>query len=273
MTVSLEEELAEEAIAHGRLIVILATDANTEPRFQTGWRFDSPQIFGVPVEDLSPAGTVSVDSSALGFPVHSISAVPPGDYIVQAVLHKYETFTLGNGKTVHLPMNRGAGQNWRRAPGNLISEPKKLRIDPAKDDAIEIVLSKEIAPIEPPKDTEYVKHIRVKNERLSAFWGRDIYLGAHVLLPHGFENHPDARYPIAVFHGHFPYDFGGGRTTPPDPDLECVYSKRFDVPCYNRVQQQAAYDFYKRWIADDFPRLLIVQIQHANPPIMTIAMR
>jgi len=92
-----------------------------------------------------------------------------------------------------------------------------------------------------------------------------MHLGAHVLLPEGFDEHSEARYPLCVFHGHFPYDFGGFRETPPDADLEPDYSSRFDVSDYNRIQQQAAYDFYQQWTGPDFPRMLIIEIQHANP--------
>ena len=63
----------------------------------------------------------------------------------------------------------------------------------------------------------------------------------------------------------FPDDFGGFRTTPPDPDLEPVYSDRFKLEGYNKIVQQEAYDFYKQWTSKNFPRFLIIQIQHANP--------
>jgi hypothetical protein len=86
-----------------------------------------------------------------------------------------------------------------------------------------------------------------------------------VLLPHGYDEHPEARYPLMIFHGHFPADFGDFRTEPPDPDLECEHSERFHIECYNRIQQQEAYDTYQRWIGPDFPRFLVVEIQHANP--------
>lgn len=92
-----------------------------------------------------------------------------------------------------------------------------------------------------------------------------MYLGAHVLLPKGFEDHPDAKYPLMIFHGHFPSDFGGFRTTPPDEDLEPDYAERFGVEGYNIIQQQEAYDFYKRWTSPDFPRFLIIEIQHPTP--------
>jgi hypothetical protein len=70
---------------------------------------------------------------------------------------------------------------------------------------------------------------------------------------------------LVVFHGHFPSDFGGFRTEPPDPDLEPDYSARFDVDGYNIFQQQEAYDFYRTWTEPNFPRMLIIEVQHANP--------
>ena len=92
-----------------------------------------------------------------------------------------------------------------------------------------------------------------------------MFLGAHILLPEGFDEHPDAKYPLAIMHGHFPSDFGGFRTTPPDPDLEPEYSARFDLEGYNKIVQQEAYDFYKMWTGPKFPRVLAIEIQHANP--------
>jgi hypothetical protein len=105
----------------------------------------------------------------------------------------------------------------------------------------------------------------MKSEKLSEFWGRDIYLGANVLLPEGFDEHPEAHYPLIIFHGHFPYSFGGFRTEPPDEDLESTYSERFHMDGYNKIQQQEAYDFYQKWISKDFPRVIIIAIQHSTP--------
>jgi hypothetical protein len=162
-------------------------------------------------------------------------------------------------------MDQGEGQHWNRSPGNLYSTPQRLAVDPEEEKRVSITLDQVIPPIEPPEDTEYIKHIRIQSDLLTEFWGRPMHLGAHVLLPEGFDEHPEARYPIAIFHGHFPDDFGGFRTEPPDPNLEPDYSARFDVHGYNRIQQQEAYDFYQTWIGPDFPRMLIVEVQHQNP--------
>jgi hypothetical protein len=249
----------------GRILLIIATEQTPEPRLQVSAGIGAPQIFGIDVEGLDPGNEAVIDAAVFGFPHESLSTIPPGEYWVQAVLHKYETFHLKTGHTVKLPMDRGEGQRWNRAPGNLYSTPQRIRVDPETAGVISIGLDQVIPPILEPQDTKYVKHVKIESKLLSEFWGRPMHLGAHVLLPEGFEEHAEARYPLAVFHGHFPDDFGGFRTEPPDPDLECVYSERFDVECYNRIQQQEAYDFYQKWTGPDFPRLLIIEVQHANP--------
>jgi len=246
----------------GRVIVILTKDDGSEPRFQVRAGVNAVQIFGLTVNSLPPGEAVVVDESVFGYPYDSLVDVPPGDYFVQAVLHKYDTFELANGRTVKLPMDQGEGQQWAESPGNLYSEPRKLQVAPGGA-PLKLVMDRVIGPIVPPADTEFVRHVRIRSERLSQFWGRDMYLGAHVLLPAGFAEHPEARYPLAVFHGHFPEDFSGFRSEPPDEMLEC--EQVGEVPCYNRIRQQEAYDFYQRWTGPDFPRMLIVQVQHANP--------
>jgi hypothetical protein len=191
--------------------------------------------------------------------------IPAGKYRVQALLHKYETFHRADGHTVKLPMDRGEGQQWNRAPGNLYSTPKEFFIDPNKKETIKIVLNNEIPPIPKPKDTKYIKHVRIQSKRLTKFWGRPMYLGACVLLPEGFDRHPEARFPLIINHGHFPYTFGGFRETPPDPGLKPDDSERFNVHGYNKIRQEYAHKLYKDWTSKNFPRLVIIEIQHANP--------
>ena len=84
-------------------------------------------------------------------------------------------------------------------------------------------------------------------------------------MPEGFDAHPDARYPLVINHGHFPHTIDGFRETPPDPNVKCEYWERFHLDCYNRIQEEQAYQLYKDWTAPGFPRVLVVEIQHANP--------
>ncbi|MCH8879115.1 MAG: hypothetical protein IID34_04445 [Planctomycetes bacterium] len=249
----------------GRMLLMISKDGSKEPRFQINDGANGQLIFGIDVNGLKPEAEAIFDGKVLGFPLRSLDRVPPGEYWVQGLLHRYETFHRADGHVVKLPMDRGEGQHWNRAPGNLYSTPRKVRIDPNKDELIRISLDQEIPPIAPPADTQYIKHVKIQSKLLSEFWGRPMHLGACVLLPEGFDEHPEARYPLIINHGHFPRTFGGFREEPPDPNLEPDYSERFKVHGYNRIVQEHAHQFYKEWIGPHTPRMIIIEVQHANP--------
>ena len=217
----------------GRVLLLLS---RTE-RFRPGE--NGTPIFGVDADALAPGDALIVDRTALGHPVRSLAEIPAGDYYAQAYLHVYTTFERADGHTLHLPLDRGEGQSWRRAPGNFFSIPKSIHYDPSSTEELELVLDQVIPPIEPRPDTEWVKHIRIESELLSEFWGRPMQLGATVLLPRGFEDEPEERYPVVFLQGHFspraPMGFGSGR----------------------------AFDAF--WKSDAAPKALLVTIQHANP--------
>ncbi len=256
---------APEAAYDGRVLLVLTAKGSSAPINQVDRTFSSAQLLGTDVDCLARGASAVIALDETGYPAQSLRQVPAGRYFVQAVLHKYDTYKLQNGKVVKLPAARGAGQNWRKEPGNLVSTPRQIDFDPKRAGEIEVVLDRVNPPIEEPKDTEFVRHFKIRSEKLSAFWGRDVFIRGHVLVPKDFDKHPEAKYPLAIFHGHFPEDFGGFRTTPPDPNLKCEYSERFNLPCYNRTEQQEAYDFYRQWVSDNHPRMLIVEIDHSNP--------
>jgi hypothetical protein len=250
----------------GRLILIVSPKATPEPRLQVELEapLRTPYIFGQTVDGMAPGAAVTLSPQSYGWPVDRLAALPNGDYTIQVVLNRYETFHRADGSTVKLPPDMGEGQQWNLKPGNLYSTPLTVHIGP-KTPTLAITLNQTIAPIAPKTDIEFVRHIRIKSELLSKFWGRPMYLGAHVLVPAGFDKHPEAHFSLMVFHGHFPDDISGFRTTPPDPDLKPDYSERFHLAGYNRIQQQEAYKFYQTWISKDFPRFLVIEIEHANP--------
>jgi len=248
----------------GRLLLLVATDSTREPRFQVSDGPGTQLVFGVDVDGWAPATEAVVDAGAFGYPLRSLASLPAGRYWVQALLNRYETFRRGDGHTVKLPPDRGEGQQWSRKPGNLYSTPRWVTMDAAADPA-RLTLDREIPPIPDPPETQYVKHVRIQSERLTRFWGRPMFLGAHVLLPEGFDTHPTARYPLVVNHGHFPYDFSGFRAEPPDPGAPCTYSARFRLDCYNRIQDSLAHQFYRDWTGPGFPRVLLIEIQHPTP--------
>jgi hypothetical protein len=262
--VSFPAERSREPL-DGRLLLLISKDPSNEPRFQILTGPKTQVVFGIDVEGLAPGEDAIFDASALGYPIDSLRDIPKGRYRVQALLHRYETFHRKDGHVVKLPMDRGEGQQWNRAPGNLYNEPVEMEIDSAKGGTLRISLDREIPPIPDPPETKYVKHLKIQSKLLTEFWGRPMHLGAHVLLPEGFDEHPQARYPLMIYHGHFPYTMSGFREEPPDPNLKPEYSERFHWEGYNRTEQEHAYQFYKDWTAPDFPRVLAIEIQHANP--------
>lgn len=249
----------------GRVLLLVSNNNSQEPRLQINEDLNTQQVFGIDVDGLKPAEDAIVDAAAFGYPVRSLSELKPGDYWIQALLHRYETFKRSDGHTVKLPMDRGEGQQWNRAPGNLYSTPQKITVRTSDNRTIKITLDKMIPPIDPPKDTKYIKHVKMQSPLLTKFWGRPMYLGANILLPEGFETHPNARYPLVIFHGHFTATFGGFRETPPDPNLKPDYSERFKIQGYNKIVQERAHKFYQEWTGPDYPRMIIMEIQHANP--------
>ena len=117
----------------GRLLLILSTDPAAEPRLQISESITkTQQIFGVDVEGWKAGEPALVEGGVLGYPVESLAAIPPGTYQVQALLHRYETFHRADGHVVKLPMDRGEGQQWSKAPGNLYSTPRAITIEAGK---------------------------------------------------------------------------------------------------------------------------------------------
>lgn len=262
--VTLPAELSKQPL-DGRLLIMLSKNPAGEPRFQISDGQETQQIFGMDVDGWKPGTTVRLNANAFGYPVESIQKIKSGTYTVQALLHIYETFKRKDGHQVKLPMDRGEGQHWNIAPGNIYSQPVAVNFKNDASFKINIKINKVIPPIKEPEDTKYLKHIKIQSKLLTEFWGRPMYLGAHVLLPEGWDTHPDVKYPLAIFHGHFPDDFGGWRTELPDPSLKPDTVKRFNLIGYNKIVQQEAYDFYKKWTGPNFPRVIAIEIQHANP--------
>ena len=264
ISIKLPDSLTKKAL-DGRLLLIFSKNFTGEPRFQINDNPTTQQIFGIDVESWQPNTLKQIPITALGYPIEKITDIPAGEYNVQAVLHIYEPFHRKDGHIIKLPMDRGEGQHWNLAPGNLYSVPMKIKFNPKAKIAYNVVLTKIIPPIKEPEDTKYIKHIKIQSKLLTEFWGRPMYLGAHVLLPEGWDTHPDVRYPLAIYHGHFPSDFGGWRTTPPDENLKPDTNARFNLIGYNKIVQQEAYNFYKLWTGPNFPRVIAIEIQHANP--------
>src|SRR6202046_4639472 len=186
----------------GRLFLLLSNDPSEEPRMQIDDTPRSQMVFGMTVDGMRPGQSIRVEDWAAGYPGRELSEVPAGDYSVQAVLDVYETFHRADGKTIKLSPDRGEGKHWNLAPGDLYSKPRKIHVGRGGAQ-IAISMDQVIPPIVPEADTKYVRHIKVQSALLTKFWGRPVYLSAVVLVPEGFDEHPQARFPLMIFHDHF----------------------------------------------------------------------
>jgi putative esterase len=274
--VSFPKEISARPL-DGRVLLLISNNNDQEPRFQIEYKTtDSQQAFGVDVDSLAPGAPAVIDASTLGYPALSLNDVPAGDYWVQAVLNIYETFHLGNGRTLKLPPDKGEGQHWQVKPGNLYSKSQKMHLDPKAGETVRISLTEKIPPVEDePKvvdsivgwdaandehaivDNKWVRHIRIQSDLLTKFWGRPAYLGAVVLLPDGWDEHPDAHYPLIVEQDHFHRDLPRVipfRTKPPSDSL-----KGSDLKA-----AQDGYKLYQDWTAGRLPRVIVLTIQHAT---------
>jgi hypothetical protein len=265
-TIQLSDSAAQE-IAHlglevpvsGRVYVILTRNTEREPRQQVGVR--GVPFWGMEVADLAAGDEVTLAPGAdgvIGYPLADMSALPPGDYTAQAFLNVFTTFHRSDGHVLQMHLNSGAGQSPWRAPGNAMSAPQQIRIDPVAAGTIRLVITQVIPPTDPvpaggslqqgnPADRgELVRFVKIRSDAVSAFWGRDMYVGANVLLPADYATNPERSYPVLYMTGHFP----GGRAP---------YSYSDDP------EQTRSAEFSEFWRSAASPKMILVSVRDANP--------
>jgi hypothetical protein len=247
---------------HGHLILVIARHPDPEPRMQMTEDYRTAQAFGVDVNGLAPGQPIIVDASTFGYPRRSLKDLDAGDYSVQAVFNLYEEFHLASGKTLWLPPDKGEGQHWNQKPGNPYNAPVQMHLDASVPQTFRITLDKMIAPIigtdadpeviskrEPA--AKWLKYMRFRSEKLSKFWGRDVYLGAWILLPDGFDEHPDAHYPLVVYQDHFHPGFG------PVPFVTSLPN--------SKGRDANGFRLFQDWTSGRLPRVIMLYVQNANP--------
>jgi putative esterase len=248
-------EVTVAAAAHpgpltGRLVLVLARRADPEPRYAISP--SGPAIFAVDLEQLAPGAPAVVDDSSLGFPA-PLADLAPGDYFAQAVINVYEEARRADGHRIWVHLNDGTQEPFQVAAGNLYSDVQPVRV--AAGATLRIAVTRVVPAPERPVDTDWVKHVRIQSAKLTAFWGRPIYVNATVLLPRGYTEHPGARYPSVYTLGHnAPFSFSTDS------------ARARGVGTLNPITGlETGFDFYRAWNGDGFPRVIAISFEQQTP--------
>ena len=248
----------------GRVFVIIARSSDLsadapEPRdnVQDNEPITVP-FFGLDVVGLVPGEPVVVDSRAAvrGYPYPGLGQLPAGTYVVQGFFNTYETNRRADGSVVQVHWPSGDGGDIWHSPGNVHSIPRSITVDPRRPQSVPLALTEVIAPSTPippggtgqqgnPADSAHVKHLKIRSALLSRFWGKDVYIGANILLPEGYDDPANrhVRYPMEMHTGHFP-------TNNPHKFSESLDDE---------------YGFSTWWVSAGAARFVSVEIRTENP--------
>jgi len=244
----------------GRAFVAITRDGSSEPRLQVADITGAP-FFGVDVSALRPGDLARITRTTKGFPLDTLDALPPGDYWVQALLCVYSEFRRSDGHTLWLHDDQWEGQQFNRAPGTLVSEPQKIHLDPHAGFVVRLDLTRVLPPVVVPADDEYVKREKIQSPLLTTFWGRPMYLGAVVLLPRGYDQHPDVRYPSIWWQDHFKLKAPFAFTRENEAESDEARQSRIA----RNGERGTGWEFAQAWMGDSFPRMIAVNILHPTP--------
>jgi len=266
----------------GHVFVAAWTRSDVEPRIaamESSLRFvGRVPFFARDVDQMAPGEPVIVDSTSSSFPA-DLKDLPAGDYYVQAVLNVYTQYHRADGHTLWARQGDWDGQHWAYSPGNLVSTPIKVHLDPAQGFDVHLVLDHALPAIEPPPDTKWVKRFKIQSTILTKWWGGvPQYFGATILLPKGYDEHPTTYYPVLYLQNHFtlapPYNFTEDSAGPiPGANVQMNIElvppiARSHVegghPFTGGGLRESGFEFHKSWLSDRFPRMIIVTFQH--PP-------
>lgn len=187
----------------GRLLLFATNAAEAEAAAKGGkveevdanpFRATQTTVVAREVSRLAPRQGVDIDTDGLAFPA-GYSQLPPGDYLVQAVLDVDHSYNY---------TGRGAG--------DLVSEVVRLHL-PATS-APTLTLVKALPARDPwtalasaPAGTQaaldearkHAESIDFASPSLSAFWGRPVTMRGRVLLPPGYDAGAVVRYPTVYY--------------------------------------------------------------------------
>ncbi|KAF7197609.1 hypothetical protein HII31_01112, partial [Pseudocercospora fuligena] len=263
---SIQDRLLDEPIdGH---VQLLFAPKGMDPLNDTDVTSSPNKFFGQGVFNFSSSGNVTLSGGSgsntrlgvYGWPNVSLSEVEAGEYTLQAFLNHYETVKRSDGSTISIRFPCGDGTPPIDGPGSLMTSTMNVTITGGKQtidlafDSISEALDfngTEIGGCSQGNylDTPTLKYVKIRSKVLSEWWNRDSYIGATVLLPHGYENSTE-RYPVIYHQNH--WTGGDGAYGYPDAN----FSKGWDegtIPGEDGEPDRPA------------PKMILVTFRHETP--------
>src|SRR5581483_10537731 len=226
-------------------------------RLQAGGMVSVP-FFGQDIDQMAPGTASVIDEHSQGYPLQSMTSLPEGDYYAQAIVSVYTKFVRADGHTIWAHMDEWEGQQFNRAPGTLVSAVQRVHVGATGEVTAHFEVSRVLPTVTVPADSKYVKYVKIQSQILTRWWGHPIYLGAVVLLPRGYDEHPDAHYPTIWEQGHFTLSPPFGFTTDSTPESEQARRERIE----RTTARETGNQFARAWMGDSFPRMVAIRILH-----------
>jgi hypothetical protein len=182
----------------GRVVVAIGPK-DGEPNF-TNYRPPVLPVLGADIDSFTVDKTVTLDAQSDVFPAGGFENLPAGEYTVQAV------FSVN--RDINLPF----------APGNRFSKRVKVKLNPATDSVVTLLLdNRRGRDATVPKETATHKYLSLPSKLLSEFHGRPMVYRVGVVLPSNFEKEPAKKYGLVVHIGGFGTRYTQTTGIAPDP--------------------------------------------------------
>ena len=162
----------------GRLFVAFTQEVDIEPRLTIGDEaapLNASPFFAVDVANWD--GNPIQFQPTAGFPLNLINQLEEGTWQVQALFDVNDVLSDLD------------------SPGNRFSLPQRVHIG-SSPSVLSFELTERVEEESLPDDTELLKFVRIRSELLSQFYERDMFLRASVLLPPGYVEGFNTRYPV-----------------------------------------------------------------------------
>ncbi|MCK5210446.1 MAG: hypothetical protein KAQ79_20565 [Cyclobacteriaceae bacterium] len=176
LKLSVEDGIKGAIKSEGRLFIFLSTQSNREPRTLT-WPTAENYVFAKNINDLNANDEIVFPASEDWKTTSewSLKKIPEGTYYLQVL------------------WDQDREESGINAPENIYSLVKEIEVNESVE--VEISLSEIIGPGS-IIDHKFVKEITLKSNTLSDWWGKEMTLKASVLLPGGYYEQPDKKYPV-----------------------------------------------------------------------------